>query len=109
MKKITPPINPLKRKLKHMILSSLARLLGIYCSKPYQDILTKYKFKKVAFFCTAGGGPGKIFEEMQGLAKKPVATLCLLKREVVADQHVQRLRNSFRNVINLLRCGISSR
>jgi len=39
--------------------------------------LTKYKFKKAAFFCTFGGSLDKTFGEMEKISVKPVATLGL--------------------------------
>jgi len=39
--------------------------------------LAKYKFKKVAFFCTFGGSIDKTFGEMEALSKKPVSTIGL--------------------------------
>ncbi len=40
------------------------------------------KFKKVAFFYTHGGAPGKTFAEMEKLSKKPIATLEVHEREL---------------------------
>lgn len=44
--------------------------------------LSKNKFKKVAFFCTSGGSPGKVLEHMRELSKKPLAKLSLVGREI---------------------------
>ncbi len=40
-------------------------------------IENKSKLKKVAFFCTFGGGAGKTFKEMGEISGKPLATLGL--------------------------------
>ncbi|MFH0830044.1 MAG: flavodoxin [Candidatus Aenigmatarchaeota archaeon] len=44
--------------------------------------LAKNRPKKVAFFCTCGGNPGKAFVEMEKLAGKPVATLVMDEKKL---------------------------
>ena len=44
--------------------------------------LTQNKPKKVAFFCTSGGSKGKVFEDMEELSKKPLATLDLVDKKI---------------------------
>jgi flavodoxin len=55
----------------------------------------KAKLKKVAFFCTAGGGlNGHIFADMEELCgKKPNATLELSTAEVSKGEHLQKVRD----------------
>ena len=47
-----------------------------------KSYLLKYKFKKVAFFCTFGSGVTNTFKDMEELSKKPVATLGLWDRKI---------------------------
>jgi len=50
--------------------------------RTYMNV-NKTNFKKVAFFCTMGGGKGKTFEHMEELCnKKPKALLELTTKEV---------------------------
>lgn len=45
--------------------------------------LSKNKPKNVAFFCTHGGETtGKVFEELEKLSKKPLATLSVRAKEI---------------------------
>ena len=44
--------------------------------------LMQNEFKKVAFFVTHAGGPGKILSEMEKLSKKPLATLEIRDKEI---------------------------
>jgi flavodoxin len=41
------------------------------------------KIKKVAFFCTNGGAPGKTFAEMEKLSKKPIAVLSINEKNII--------------------------
>ena len=54
----------------------------------------KDKFKKVAFFCTAGGGSnGHIFADLEELCgKSPKATLELATKEVSSGEHNQKVQ-----------------
>jgi flavodoxin len=65
-------------------------------STPVRTYISQYKgsFKKVAFFCTAGGSKDLIFDEMESLCgKKPVATLRLLmKQEVESGHYVEKIK-----------------
>lgn len=45
--------------------------------------LESNSIKKIAFFCTYGGSPGKTFAEMEKLSKKPVATLGIKTKEIL--------------------------
>jgi len=40
------------------------------------------KMKRVAFFCTHGGSPGKTLAEMENLSKKPIAILSIKDKEI---------------------------
>ena len=44
------------------------------------------KIKKVAFFCTNGGVPGKTFSEMENLCKKPIVTLSIKENELDSSE-----------------------
>jgi len=54
----------------------------------------KSKFKKVAFFCTAGGGSnGSAFKDMEEVCgKSPKATLELAAKEVAEGEHIQKVQ-----------------
>ena len=54
----------------------------------------KDKFKRVAFFCTAGGGSNvHIFADMEELSgKRPKATLELATKEVAEGEHLEKVR-----------------
>src|SRR5271157_938914 len=63
-------------------------------STPVRTYISQHKgsFKKVAFFCTAGGTKDSPFDEMESLCgKKPVATLRLLmKQEVEKGRYTEK-------------------
>jgi flavodoxin len=44
--------------------------------------LKKNKVKRIAFFCTCGGSPGKTFDELKKISKKPLATLNVRAKEL---------------------------
>lgn len=44
--------------------------------------LKKNKVKRIAFFCTCGGSPGKTFDELKKISKKPLATLSVRTKEL---------------------------
>lgn len=43
------------------------------------------KIKKIAFFGTNGGSPGKTFVEMEKLSKKPIAVLSINEKNIVSS------------------------
>jgi len=47
-----------------------------------RNYLGANKMKRVAFFCTHGGSPGKTLAEMENLSKKPVAVLGIKDKEI---------------------------
>jgi flavodoxin len=49
---------------------------------PVRTYLTKNKLKNTAFFCTYGGVPGKTFESMEKLSKKPISKVGLNAKEM---------------------------
>jgi flavodoxin len=62
-------------------------------STPVRTYISQYKggFRKVAFFCTAGGNRGNPFDEVESLCgKKPVATLRLRRKEVRSGQYAEK-------------------
>ena len=64
--------------------------------------LKENKFKKVAFFITHGGGPGKILSEMEKLGGKPIATLEVRDKKVenkISKENIEK----FCEKINLIR------
>ncbi|MBU4501954.1 MAG: hypothetical protein KKA79_05125 [Nanoarchaeota archaeon] len=71
-------------------------------SSPVRTYLynNKGKLKKVAFFCTMGGaGDKRAFKRMEEVAgKKPKATLSLTTKEVVQDQHKNKVREFIKNL-----------
>lgn len=44
--------------------------------------LLKYKFKNVAFFCTAGNKQTRAFKDMEKLSSKPLATMDLKEKKL---------------------------
>jgi flavodoxin len=67
-------------------------------STPVRTYISQYKgsFKKVAFFCTAGGTKDSPFDEMELLCgKKPVATLKLLMKQEVENGHYNEKAEEF--------------
>jgi flavodoxin len=59
-------------------------------SSPIRSYINKNKFafKNIAFFATYGGNIGKTFIELEKLCNKPpMATLGLLTKEVIKDEH----------------------
>ena len=74
----------------------------VWAGRPTPAILTylkKYSFKKIAFFCVAGGGkPAKTFDIMEQFSKKPLATLCLRREEVDNDKFSKELAEFCRKI-----------
>jgi flavodoxin len=62
----------------------------------------KSKFKKVAFFCTAGGGlNGSAFKDMEELSgKSPKATLELSSEEVTKGDHLRKVQEFVKKLEN---------
>lgn len=53
-----------------------------------RSYLKNNNFKKVAFFCTQGGsGDSRAFSEMEELSSKPLATLAILTKDVIKNNH----------------------
>lgn len=46
----------------------------------------KKRISQIAFFCTYGGSVSKTFDEMQGLSKKPKATLGIKDKDLNSDE-----------------------
>jgi len=61
-------------------------------SSPVRTYLSQNKFKRVAFFLTGGGVPGKTFEDMEILAGKPVATLAITSKEVAQNTYSGKVK-----------------
>jgi len=62
-------------------------------SSPVRTYLSKHKFKKVAFFLTHEGAPGKTFKNMGVLVgKTPVATLAVVKKEIVGKAYSAKVK-----------------
>jgi len=75
MKNILTEIKNKKNPLRYdLVIIGTPIWAGTLCPA-VRTYLSKNKFKKIAFFCTFGGNPGKSFEEMEKLSKKPVAKL----------------------------------
>jgi len=70
-------------------------------SSPVRTYLSKNKnLKKVAFFCTMGGsGNKRTFRQMEGLSKKPLATLTLTERELKTVDYQNKIK-TFVDTIN---------
>lgn len=47
--------------------------------------LSKFKFNKIAFFCTFGGSEGKCFKDMESLTKKPLAVFGIKDKNMGKD------------------------
>ena len=64
--------------------------------------LTKFKFKKVAFFCTMGGsGAENAFKDMEELCrKKPAAVLELKTKEVNNGDYSKKIDDFVKKLIN---------
>jgi menaquinone-dependent protoporphyrinogen IX oxidase len=65
-------------------------------STPILSYLKRYagKFQKVAFFISCGGRYKDTLDKMAIAAgKQPVATLVILKREVVRNEHLPKVRD----------------
>jgi flavodoxin len=58
------------------------------------------KGKRFAFFCTMGGsGDRQLFEQLeQLLEEKPLATLSLLTKEVVKDEHHEKIKEFVKKI-----------
>ena len=62
-------------------------------SSPVRTYLSKYKFKRVAFFCTCGGQSGKAFVEMEHVTgKKPIATLLIDEKEIKDASYLKKVK-----------------
>jgi flavodoxin len=61
-------------------------------SSPVRTYLSKHKFKKTAYFLTGGGTPGNVFNEMEILSGKPVATLAVTAKEVAQNAYSDKVK-----------------
>ena len=62
-------------------------------SSPVRTYLSRNRFKKVAFFLTHEGAPGKTFKNMTALVgKKPLATLAVEKKEIVGKAYSGKVK-----------------
>ncbi|MBN1274674.1 flavodoxin [Candidatus Woesearchaeota archaeon] len=51
--------------------------------------LAEHRLRKVAFFCTYGGKPGRTFKDMESLSEKPLATLGLRQKNLDDNRAVK--------------------
>jgi len=61
-------------------------------SSPVRTYLSKHKFKKTAYFLTGGGESGNVFNEMEILSGKPVATLAVTSKEVAQNAYSGKVK-----------------
>ncbi|MFH1294805.1 MAG: flavodoxin family protein [Candidatus Aenigmatarchaeota archaeon] len=52
---------------------------------PVKTYISKNTFKRVAFFCTCDGDPGKVFEQMTSLVGHPLATVEIINNKRSKD------------------------
>jgi flavodoxin len=97
MKKKLTTIGPLQKdpaRYDMVIIGTPNWGSNLSCATRTYISQNKESFKKVAFFCTAGGGlNGHIFADMEELCgKNPKATLELATKEVAGGEHLQKVR-----------------
>lgn len=62
-------------------------------SSPVRTYLSKYKFKRVAFFCTCGGIRSKILEAVEEVCgKRPIAALEIKAKEMKERSYVSKIK-----------------
>jgi flavodoxin len=98
MKKKLTEIAPLQNdpaKYDMVIIGTPNWGSNISCAARTYISQKKDSFKKVAFFCTAGGGSNSgIFRDMEELCgKSPKATLELATKEVSKGEHIQKVQD----------------
>ena len=100
MKKVTPHIHVVhKDPMKYdMVIFGTPVWVGTMCP-PIRTYMTKNKFKKVAFFATQGSAnKQKVFDEMEKISKKPIATMFLTTKEVVTNNYDSKLKEFVRRL-----------
>jgi len=58
-----------------------------------RSYLSKYKLKKVAFFCTCGSHQAKTFRNMEQLSNKPLATLDLKDKKIGDKESEEKIKD----------------
>lgn len=67
-------------------------------SSPVRTYLARYgrMIRSAAFFFTCKIDEGKAFREMEALAKKPIATLCIREKEIKSGEHIEKVEEFIR-------------
>ena len=93
-KKQLPEIKPTKKNPSNYDLVVIGTPIWAWTlSSPVRTYLSRNKFKKVAYFCTCGGNPGKAFEEMENTTgKKPIATLVISEKEIKDNSYTKKIK-----------------
>jgi flavodoxin len=93
-KKQLPEIKPAKKNPSNYDLVVIGTPVWAWTlSSPVRTYLSSNKFKKVAYFCTCGGDPGKAFEEIDNTAgKKAIATLVISEKEIKDNSYPKKVK-----------------
>ncbi len=94
MKNIKTEIKELKNNpTKYDIIIIGTPIWGWTVTPAIRTLLSLYKTKKVAFFCTMGGsGHEKAFAEMEKLSSKPVATMHIKTAEMKDGSYKDKVK-----------------
>jgi len=103
-KKLTD-IKPINKNLEeHDLIVIGSPVWAGRLPSPVRTFLISYghKIRKTAFFATCGISSGKIFSQMEELAKSPIATLVVKDKEVKSGEYREKIEEFIEKLKNVI-------